>query len=139
MYTLIQNSARFIPSRYQKDIHKAVQLVPSKPLLALLILTIALCCQQKALALDECWQTEVDKSTLVLQEVMALHMKLEKASPEDMEHKTLTCQYWNARINYSKLRVKAAECPGNSDEALEIWNKSLKDDTKGAAVNECPY
>ena len=111
--------------------------MPSKPVLVLLVLAVGLICQQKALALDQCWQTEIDKSTLVLKKVIALQEKLEKISPEDREHKTVTCQYWNARINYIKLKIKAWECPGNSDEFSERWNKSLKDDMKEAAVNEC--
>ena len=88
-------------------------------------------------ATDECWQYEWDKSVVVLKKVMSLQERLVTLMPDDVERRVLTCQYWNARIKYSQLRVKAEECPGNSGETLQSCKPFLQDDTNGATQNGC--
>ena len=79
----------------------------------------------------------MDESIPVLEKIVALEEQLETLKLNNVDRKALTCQYWNARINYSQLRVKAARCPNNSDEILKSWNNRLQDDTNSAIQNGC--
>ena len=110
---------------------------PPKLFLTIFAVPAVLLSHSSAFATDKCWHKAMDESTPVLEKIMALQEQLETLKLNNVDRKALTCQYWNARINYSQLRVKAARCPYNSDEILKSWNNRLQDDTNSAIQNGC--
>ena len=108
-----------------------------KSFLTIFAVPAVLLSHSSAFATDKCWHKAMDESRPVLEKLMALQEQLATLKLNNVERKALTCQYWNARINYSQLRVKASRCPNNSDEVLKIWNNKLQDDTFSAIQNGC--